>query len=388
MKKVWILGGGIAGIEAAISLCQEGFSVTVVSNRDFLFIHPISIWIPTGEKSFDDVCLPLSELAVAHGFEYIVDEVVNIRASNNTFMLKDRGEILYEYLIIAVGGERLQHDGIENTYSICGRPDDSIRIKDKVEELIKIGGGKIAAGFAGNPVDVTAVRGEPAFEFIFNIHNMLKKRKLRDKFEFVFFTPASASEHRLGPKIAKELQRFFSKLKIVTKFGENISSFDKNSIFFENGDVVSADMIMFISGRRGPAFLKDSDLPLSDSGFVKINNYCQVEGFENIFAVGDVASLEGPDWRIKQGHLAEIMARNAAFNIFSIENGSDARRSYIEQMNLIFMLDMGDSASLVYKNANVDLLLPMPVVGHWLKKGWGRYYRLSRLGKIPRIPGA
>lgn len=151
--------------------------------------------------------------------------------------------------------------------------------------------------------------------------------------------------------------------------GENISSFGKNSIFFENGDVVSADMIMFISGRRGPAFLKDSDLPLSDSGFVKINNYCQVEGFENIFAVGDVASLKGPDWRIKQGRLAEIMARNAAFNIFSIENGSDARRSYIEQINLIFMLDMGDSGSLVYKNANVDLLLSMPVVGHWLKKG-------------------
>lgn len=123
--------------------------------------------------------LPLSELAVAHRFEYIVDEVANIRASNNTFMLKDRGEISYEYLIVAVGGERLQYDGIENTYSISSRPDDSIRIKDKVEELIKIGGGKIAAGFAGNPVDITAVRGEPAFEFIFNIHNMLKKKKIK-----------------------------------------------------------------------------------------------------------------------------------------------------------------------------------------------------------------
>ncbi|HOI83253.1 MAG TPA: FAD-dependent oxidoreductase, partial [Campylobacterales bacterium] len=172
MKKVWILGGGIAGIEAAISLRQEGFAVTVVSNRDFLFIHPISIWIPTGEKNFDDVCLPLSELAAAHGFDYIVDDVINVRASSNSFTLKNSGEIRYEYLIIAVGGERLQHEGIENTYSICGRPDDSIKIKSKVEELIKIGGGKIAAGFAGNPIDVTAVRGEPAFEFIFNIHNM------------------------------------------------------------------------------------------------------------------------------------------------------------------------------------------------------------------------
>ncbi len=382
------MGGGIAGVEAAISLRQEGFSVTIVSNRDFLFIHPISIWIPTGEKSFDDVCLPLSELAAAHGFDYIVDEVVRIDAAKNQFVLQNTGDVSYEYLIVAVGGRRLQHDGIENTYSICGNPDDSIKIKTKIEELLSAGGGKIAAGFAGNPVDVTAVRGEPAFEFIFNIHNMLKKRKIRDKFELTFFTPASASEQRLGTKMAKELQRFFSKLKINTRFGESILSFKDNCVLFENGETIPSDMTMFISGRHGPSFLRESDLPLSDAGFIKINNYCQVSGFENIFAVGDVASLDGPDWRIKQGHLAEIMARNAAFNIFSIENGSDARRSYIEQMNLIFMLDMGDSASLVYKNTNFDLLLPMPVVGHWLKKGWGRYYRLSRLGKIPRLPGA
>ena len=71
-----------------------------------------------------------------------------------------------------------------------------------------------------------------------------------------------------------------------------------------------------------------------------------------------------------------------------MENGSDARRSYVEQINLIYMLDMGDSASLVYKDSKRDFLIPMPIIGHWIKKGWGRYYKLSRLNKIPRLPGA
>jgi len=31
--------------------------------------------------------------------------------------------------------------------------------------------------------------------------------------------------------------------------------------------------------------------------------------------------------------------------------------------------------------------VPLPVVGHWLKKSWGVYYRLRKLGKVPRIPG-
>jgi len=388
LKKVWILGGGIAGIEAAISLRQEGFAVTIVSNRDFLFIHPISIWIPTREKEFDDVCLGLAELASIYGFDFIVDEVVCIEASENKFVLKREGHISYEYLVVAVGGDKLSYEGIENTMSICGKPEDSVVIREKIDNLILQGGGKIAAGFAGNPVDTTGVRGGPAFEFIFNIHNMLKKKKIRDKFELIFFAPMQTPGQKLGEKAVKEFARFFAKLKINTYFGEQIVCFNKNDILLANNASIATDFTMFIPGRCGPSFLKSSDLPLSESGFIKINPYCQVEGFENLFAIGDVASLDGPDWRIKQGHVAEIMARNAAFNIFSIENGSDARRSYIEQMNVICMLDMGDSASLVYRDSKRELLLPMPFIGHWLKKGWGRYYRLSRLGKIPRIPGA
>lgn len=388
MKKVWILGGGIAGVEAAISLRQEGFEVSLVSNRDFVFIHPISIWIPTREKEFEDVCLSLEELARVHGFELVVDEVVNIEASNGKFVLKNGGEVFFDYLIVALGGEKLSYDGVEHTISICGKPEDSLRIRDRIDELLFKGGGKIAAGFAGNPVDTTGVRGGPAFEFIFNIHNTLKKKKIRDKYELLFFAPMETPGQKLGAKAVKEFDRFFGKLKISTYFGKQIDRFEQNKVVFEDNTFIESDFTMFIPGRCGPSFLKKSDLPLSDAGFIKINHYCQVDGFNNVFAIGDIASLDGPDWRVKQGHVAEVMARNAAFNIFSIENNSDARRSYVEQINLICMLDMGDSASLVYRDSQRELLVPMPVVGHWIKKGWGRYYKLSRLKKIPRIPGA
>lgn len=388
MKKVWILGGGIAGVEAAISLRQEGFEVSLVSNRDFVFIPPISIWIPTREKEFEDVCLSLDELANVHGFELVIDEVVKIEASKNSFTLKSAGEVLFDYLIVALGGEKLSYDGVENTISICGRPEDLLRIRDRIDELLFKGSGKIAAGFAGNPVDTTGVRGVPAFEFIFNIHNVLKKKKIRDKYELLFFAPMETPGQKLGTKAVKEFGKFFGKLKISTHFGKQIDRFEQNKVVFNDKTFIETDFTMFIPGRCGPSFLQKSDLPLSDAGFIKINHYCQVDGFVNVFAIGDIASLDGPDWRVKQGHVAEIMARNAAFNIFSIENNSDARRSYVEQINLIYMVDMGNSASLVYRDFQRELLVPMPVVGHWIKKGWGRYYKLSRLKKIPRFPGA
>lgn len=388
MKKIAILGGGIGGVEAAISLRNQGFSVTLVSNREYLFIYPMSIWIPTREKTFEDVSLPLSDLAKVHGFELIIDEVVGINAKDSTFTLSKIGSVRYEYLIVALGSEKLYLEGMENTVSICGLPEDSIVIRDKIDMLLQKNGGKLTAGFTGNPIDVTGVRGEPAFEFIFNIHNFLKKQKKREAFELTFFAPMNSLGEKIADRAAGEFGRFFSKLKINTKLGENIVGFEQNGIRFENGSFLESDMTMFISGRCGHSVLKNSDLPLNPAGFVEIEDTCGVVGFDRVFAVGDIASIKGPDWRVKQGHLAEIMARNAAFNIFSMENGSDARRSYVEQINLIYMLDMGDSASLVYKDSKRDFLIPMPIIGHWIKKGWGRYYKLSRLNKIPRLPGA
>lgn len=388
MKKIWILGGGIAGIEAAISLRQDDFSVTVVSDRDFLFIRPISIWIPTHEKEFDEVTLPLSELAEVHGFDVIVDEVLSIDPSKSSFTLSLRGEIKYDYVIVALGGDKLSYKGSEHTISICGNPKDTLEIRDRIDQLVSRGRGAIAAGFAQNPIDVTGVRGVPAFEFIFNIHNMLKKQKLRNSFELFFFSPTQNPGERLGEKAAREFSKFFTKIKISTSFGKEIREFTKEGVVFEDNSSLYADFTMFIPGRCGPALLRDSNIPLSDAGFIKVNEYCQIEGYDNAFAIGDIVALDGPEWKIKEGHIAEVMARNAAFNIFSMENGSDARRSYIEQINLIFMVDMGNTASLFYRDLKRDLHFSVPIIGHWLKKGWGRYYRLSRLGKIPRIPGA
>ena len=49
MKKVLILGGGIGGVASAIAFRKKGFEVELVSERDYLFIYPLAIWIPVGK---------------------------------------------------------------------------------------------------------------------------------------------------------------------------------------------------------------------------------------------------------------------------------------------------------------------------------------------------
>ncbi len=388
MKNILVIGGGFAGVEAAIKLRKKGYNVTLVSDRDYLFIYPISIWIPVKGISFDDSTIKLSALQKKHGFNLVVDKVINIDAESKKIVLEN-SELSYDYLFIALGMHKVNVKGVENTLSICAAPEQSVSIADELEKLVNKGSGKIAVGFGGNPKDTkgSAVRGGPAFELLFNISTHLKKKKVRDKFELDFFAPMAEPGKKMGEKAFGNLSKFFKHYKINQHVGKKILGFNKGEILFEGDKKLESDLIIYISGGAGHSVLQNSGLPLSDAGFVKTLPTCQVEGFPEVYAIGDSAELLGPKWAAKQGHIAEIMADVAAYNVHQQIIGSHKTKSYVDKISIVCVMDSGDGAALVSRTMKKESMIMLPIIGHWLKKAWGLYYKNSKLNRIPRIPG-
>lgn len=385
MKKVLILGGGFAGVETAIKLQKsKQFEVTLVSDRDYLYLYPISIWIPVHTLNFEDAKVSLAKIQKKHGFKLIIDKVTGINAANNQVQL-EKQTLNYDYLVVAFGAGKMQPKGIDFTTTICGRPEQTLELRDKLDALIVKGSGKIAIGFGGNPKDKSAVRGGPGFELIFNIHHYLKKKGIRDKYELTMFAPMEEPGARMGKNAMKAVRKMFISQSIQSRFGKKITEFQADGVIFEDESKLKSDLIMFIPAGAGSPILKNADLPLSEGGFVKINDYCQVDQFPNVFAIGDAAAYEGPDWKAKQGHIAEIMAMNAAYNIIQIESGSEKRKGYQEHLNILCVMDMGNGAAFVYRDSKKEIMIPMPIVGHWMKQAWGIYSKWTKLGLLPKI---
>ncbi len=387
MKKVLILGGGFAGIQTAIELQKKkSFEVTLISDRDYLYIYPISIWVPVKMAEFDDVKVPLTDIQKKYPFQIIIDTVKDIHAAENKVVCQNQ-TVSYDYLVVAFGAEKMQHKGMNNTLSICGKPEMSVSIRNKISELIERGSGKIAIGFGGNPKDKSAVRGGPAFELAFNIHNYLRKKKIRENYEITFFAPMPDPGARMGKGALELLDVMFEKFNIKKRFGKKINEFVADGVIFEDESKLGADFIMFIPAANGHSVLKNSDLPITESGFIQIDNSGLVNGFTNVFAIGDIAALEGPEWIAKQGHIAELMGRNAAYNISEIEKGSSNRKGYQEHLNILCVMDTGNGAAFVFRNGKRAFTIPIPLVGHWMKKGWGAYSKATKTGRFPRLPG-
>lgn len=387
MKKVIILGGGFAGVEAAIMLQKSKlFEVILVSDRDYLYLYPISIWIPTGEIDFEKTKLFLKEIQKKYPFRIITDRVESIQSSENTVLLQQQS-LTYDYLVIATGSDKMKPKGAEHTFTICGAPEGNLAFKKEFFKLVEKGKGDIAIGFGGNPKDKSAVRGGPAFELIFNIDHFLRKKKIRDNFNLTFFAPMEEPGAKMGRKAMQMVHSMFKKRHLQQRFGLKIQEFEPNAIIFEDGSKLKSDLTLFIAAGTGPLIFKNSGLPLSESGFIQIDNFCKVKSTPNVYAIGDAAALEGPEFSSKQGHLAEIMGRIAAHNIIEAENGSYEYKGYKEHLSILCVMDTGNGAAYVYRDSKMAFVIPMPVVGHWMKKAWGYYIKWSKTGKIPRLPG-
>jgi len=380
MKKVLILGGGFAGIQTAIQLQKSGrFKVTLISDRDFLYLYPISIWIPVHIKELDDVKVPLAKIQKKYPFEIIIDTVKEIHAAEHQ-VICEKQTLSYDYLVVAFGADKMKHKGLENTLSICGKPEVAVAIRDGIDSLIQKGGGKIAIGFGGNPKDKSAVRGGPAFELIFNIHNMLKKKKIRQNFELTFFAPMDEPGAKMGKGALPMLNMMFGQYNIAKRFGKKITEFETEAVVFEDGSKLEADLTLFIPASAGHHVLQTSDLPLTEAGFIKIDTNCQVHGFQDVYAIGDISHMEGPEWIAKQGHVAELMGRVAAHNIITNETGSGSKKHYHESPNILCVMDTGNGAAFVFRNTKTSFIIPLPFFGHWMKRGWGTYAKVTKVG--------
>ena len=386
MKKILVLGGGMGGVEAAIALktqLQGDYQIDLISNRDFLYIYPASIWLTVGKRKFEDLCLPIPQLAELHGFNFLHEEVKAVKAREQKVFTTEQVH-QYDYLVVALGSSKVKPKGLERIHSICGAPTEGVEIQEQFFSLVNRDYGAIACGFSGHPQDATAVRGGPVFEVIFNFDQYLRDKGLRDRFELTFFSPSPTPGKRLGDRGLEQLQTLFAEHNIATITGKKIKEFTDSGVVFEDDSRLASDLTVFTPGLSGNPVLQNSDLPLTAAGFVPVNDFTQAEGFDRCFVIGDSSYFEGPAWRAKQGHLAEVMARGAAENIACLEAGQAPSATFREELNLLCIMDIGKEGVFVYRDEN-KAIAPRGAWAHWGKLAWEKYYKLNKHKKVPRL---
>ncbi len=371
MSNITILGTGFAALTAVRTLRKQdpNVAITIVSPRKELVYLPSIIWIPAKLKRGDELRVDLTNFFNRMNVNFVQGEVASVSDGGRSVTLKDGQTLTNDGLIIASGGRFIKKlPGIEHVITPCEGIEAAERIRDRLDGM---SGGTIAIGFGGNPKEPAAMRGGPMFEFLFGIDTLLRKQGRRDKFELVFFNPAKEPGKRLGPQVPARIVALMEKRGIRTHLGHKMKGFEKNKVITEGGEI-SADLILFMPGMTGPAWLAESDLPTSEGGLIKADEFARVEGLEKTYVAGDAGSFPGPEWQAKQAHAADIQAEAAANNLLAELNG--ARPHARIKHELICIIDTLTHGIFVKRTEKGTTLLPPCRLMHWAKMAFEWWY--------------
>lgn len=370
MTNITVLGSGFGALTTIRELRRNGVEdeITVISPRDELHYLPSSIWLPAGLRKGAELKIPLSNFFTEHRVRHIMASVTGLSADGRV-VLTDAGEFRNDQLVIATGARFIRKlPGIEHALIPC----EGIAVGEEIARRLEaMAGGTIAVGFATNPNEQGAVRGGPMFEFLFIIDSLLRRQGRRERFKLIFFNPSTRPGQRLGDKAVDGLLKEMAKRGIETRLGHKMVRLDANKVVTEGGEF-AADLILFMPGLTGPAWLANADLPLSPGGMIAADEKCRVKDRDGVWVVGDSGSFPGPDWLPKQAHQADLQAKAAAENIAAALKGRAPDTDF--KPELICIVDMLDTAMLVYRSETRSFVGPKMKIFHWLKRYFERHY--------------
>ena len=371
--RITIIGAGFGALSSVREIRQRDATaeITVIAPRAELHYLPGIIWIPAGLRTREQLVVPLANFFSRMKVRHVTAEVTGLREGGR-LVDTTAGEVANDALVIASGGRFIKKlPGIEHAITPCEGIAAAEKIRDRLREMK---GGTIAIGFGGNPNEPSAVRGGPMFEFLFGIDEQLKREGRRDQFDLVFFNPSKEPGARLGPKAVKHLLAEMTRRGIRTHLGHKMKRFDADRVVTEGGEF-PAGLILFMPGMTGNAWFDQTELARSPGGLLQADAQCRVVGSEHVYVVGDSGSFPGPDWMPKQAHMADLQAAAAAENVLAGLRGQTPSATF--KVELICIIDALDRGTLVFRNAQRQIILPSTRLFHWAK----RYFEGAYLKK-------
>ena len=105
LPRVVIVGGGFGGLSASRALRNTLVSVTLIDKRNYHLFRPMLYQVATGLLSADEISGPLRSIfSHQKNVDVLLDEVTGINSDQRLVHLT-RGNLLYDFLILATGIE-------------------------------------------------------------------------------------------------------------------------------------------------------------------------------------------------------------------------------------------------------------------------------------------
>jgi NADH:ubiquinone reductase (H+-translocating) len=340
ITRVVIVGGGFAGLNAAKILGHSPrVSVTLLDSRNYHLFQPLLYQVAMAGLNPSDIAAPLRAiLSRFQNIRVLLAEATSVDLQAKTVTLEGRGDIAFDYLMVASGANHAYfgHENWEQcapglktleqateirrriltTFEEAEMTEDAAE-RQRLLSFVVIGGGPTGVELAGAIAEMSQFTLAADFSSIDPRQSRVTLIEAGPRILAAFAPELSAnattSLEKLGVKIQTQCM---------------VTEVDRDGVE-GGGERIPAGTVIWAAGVRASKLGATLGVPLDAVGRVIVEQDLSVKGHDHLFVLGDLAHYPGRDGRPLPG-LAPValqQGRTAARNILRDLKG-EARKPY------------------------------------------------------------
>nr|WP_299070721.1 NAD(P)/FAD-dependent oxidoreductase [uncultured Allomuricauda sp.] len=301
--RIIIIGGGFGGIALAKKLSKKEVQVVLLDKHNYHTFQPLLYQVSTGGLEPDSIAYPIRKVLQGYpNFYFRLAEVLQIDTDKRK-LRTNIGEIGYDYLVVATGSEtnyfgnkNIAEKGMAmktvpqslNLRSLIlenfeqALLTDDLHERDALMNFVIVGGGPTGVELAGALAEI-------------------KKGILPKDYPDLDTRRAQINlvqgSDRILPAMSEiassKAEHFLESLGVDVWKNVRVTDYDGIHISTNTDTSFESATLVWAAGVKAANIegLNANEL-LCRGNRLKVNQYNQVEGFKEIFAIGDVAQME------------------------------------------------------------------------------------------------
>ena len=335
LPHIIIIGSGFAGLELVKGLGNKPCRVTLFDRNNYFTFQPMLYQVAAGGIGPDGIAYPLRKVVSRYpNVVFRMADVLEVITKENK-VITSIGDFTYDHLVIAIGAQtnffgnkQLEHhtlqlksvtDALQLRSSILLSFEKALTAHTHEEQkrlltFVVVGGGPTGVETAGALAEMKK-------------HVLPADYKELDAGMMqVYLVEAS---NRLLSAMSEEssaaVLKFLTGMEVKVLLNTMVESYDGKDLYLKNHPIIESETVVWAAGVKANYLEGFQDEVLGRSGRFLVDAHCLVKGLKNVYALGDVALMEG-DPKFPGGHAmiatpAQQQAKHLAKNFVSSFKG-------------------------------------------------------------------
>jgi NADH dehydrogenase len=307
-KRVIIIGAGFGGLFAARTLANKAVEVLLIDANNFHTFKPLLYQVATSALDPSEIAYPVRTIFRENkNIRFLMGKVTSIDRLDRTVEIEMDGRTRresYDHLIIATGSvpayfgnegfkkHTFELNSLENAIALRNHIlclferatwTDDPDLRAALTSMVVVGGGPTGLETAGALYEL--------YNHVLK-HEFDPQKHLQARVVIVELLP-----YLLAPypdKLRQAALEQLDSLGVEVMLGNPVKSVSGDHIQLEDGRVIPTHTVIWSAGVEAAPAAKYLGIELGQNGRIPVNSRMEVEDFDGVYAVGDIAYLEDP----------------------------------------------------------------------------------------------